>query len=127
MATEEFQPPEGMTAAEEPQTNNEYDTEWVDRPMLNQAIQGTLLARKENRGKHDSTILEVKLSEPYADPNEEGGDYEAGDLICFWSTQGINTQLEAEEVRRGDEFAVACTETYENENGDEVRSYTVYS
>lgn len=77
MATEESGPPEGFTAVEQPTTNDDYDTEWVDRPEVSETLVGTLLARKPDRGEYDSTILELRLSEDYQ-------DQEADDLVSLW-------------------------------------------
>jgi len=120
MATESPNPPEGFTKADEPDNNqdDDYDTEWADKPQLGEMIQGTLLAHKPDAGDYDG-LLEVRLSQPY-------GDFDAGDLIAFWSTSGINATLEANGLKRGQEFAVACDETVEID-GEEKRNYTVYT
>ena len=118
MATEEAGPPEGFTKAES--SNNEnYDTEWADRPELGEVLQGTLLAMKPDRGKYDSTVLEIRLAAPYRDHDED-------DLVSVWSTAGIDSLIEQNDVTRGEEFAIGCQETYEGDDGETRRNYEVY-
>jgi len=124
MATEPAGAPEGFTKAEAPSSNREdYDTEWIDRPQVGEMVQGTLLDSKPNRGQYDTTVLELRLSDPY------GSEHEADDLVAMWSTSGIDDQLEAS-ADRGDEVAIVCDEVFEYEDDDgetqEGREYTVY-
>ncbi|WP_252699475.1 hypothetical protein [Natronosalvus vescus] len=120
MATEQAEVPEGFTKAEAPQQNtDDYDTEFVDRPELGEMIQGTLLNVKPDCGEFDTTILELRLSEPYHDQDE-------GALVCFWSTNGIDSALEENEVSRGEEIAVVCDDTFEID-GENRRGFSVYT
>jgi hypothetical protein len=121
MATEEAEVPEGFTKAEAPNQNSDddYDTEWVERPMQGELLQGNLLAVKPDRGEYDTTIIEMRLTEPY-------GSHDADDLVCFWSTQGIDDALDENNIRRGDEIALTCDETFDVD-GDERRNYAVYT
>jgi len=118
MASETPNLPEGFSKADEPQSNNDgedFDTEWADRPELGEMVQGTLLAHKPDAGNYDG-LLEVRLSQPFA-------DYTSGDLVAIWSTAGINQQLDHNDVRRGEEFAITVEET----NDDGNRIYTLYT
>ncbi|ARS89641.1 hypothetical protein [Natrarchaeobaculum aegyptiacum] len=120
MATEEAQPPEGFTKATAPSTNSDdYDTEWVERPEVGEIVQGTLLDMKPECGDYDTTILELRLSAPY-------GDHDEGDLVCFWSTNGIDAALEENDVARGEEIAVACEGTFEID-GEDRREFALYT
>ncbi|WP_181687323.1 hypothetical protein [Halorhabdus salina] len=117
MATEEAEPPEGFTTVEQPGNNDsdDYDTDWIDRPEVGDLVQGNLLAIKPDRGEYDSTVLEIKLTQPY-------GDHDEGDLVAMWSTQGIDAALDEAGSPRGEELAVWCDETYDLD-GDEVRNF----
>jgi len=118
MATDKAEAPEGFTKAEAP-TNDDYDTEWVDRPEYGDLVQGILLDRKPDRGEYDTTVLELRLTEPC-------GELDSGECVAMWSTNGIDSALDGNEVERGEEIAIVCDETYE-EDGDERRNYEVYT
>ena len=120
MSTETQGPPDGLKEAASPASDDDYDTEWVDRPQPGEVLHATLLAIKHDRGEHDSEVIEARLEDAY-------GEHEEDDLVCFWSTGGITATLENEEngVRRGDEFAIECTGTSDLD-GDDVRNYKVY-
>ena len=119
MATDQANPPEGFTKAEAPDQTDDYDTEWIDRPALGDLIQGILLARKEDRGEYDTTVLELRLTEPC-------GDVDADECVAMWSTEGIDVQLDQEGVERGEEIAITCDDTYQRD-GQERRNYAVYT
>jgi hypothetical protein len=121
MAIEKAEVPEGFTKAESPDQNNddEDDTECVERPLEGELLQGNLLAVKPDRGEYDTTIIELRLTEPY-------GAHAEDELVCFWSTSGIDGALDENDVRRGDEIAITCEDTFEID-GDERRNYAVYT
>lgn len=121
MATEKAEPPEGFTKAEAPNQNdsNDYDTEWIDRPEVGDMVQGTMLARNPDRGEYETDVLEIKLSQPY-------GEFGDGDLVAMWATSGIEDQLDATDVTRGDEIAITAESTFETDNGQERRNYSLY-
>ncbi|MFC7230321.1 hypothetical protein ACFQMM_01115 [Saliphagus sp. GCM10025308] len=120
MATEPAEVPEGFTKVTAPQQNDDdFDTEWVDRPALGELVQGTLLNLKPDCGDHDTTVIEMRLSEPY-------GEFEDGALVCFWSTNGIDAALEENDISRGEEIAVVCDDTFEID-GESRRGYSVYT
>ena len=118
MATENATPPEGFTKAESPQNSNDYDTEFVDRPDVGDLLQGVLLAIKPERGQYETTLLEIRLTQPYGDCDED-------ELVAVWSTTGIDDALEENDVNRGDEIALAVEDTFESD-GDTRRNYAVY-
>lgn len=120
MATEQAEVPEGFQRADAPDTeqDDDFDTEWCDKPGLGQILQGTLLAANEDRGEHGTTVLEVKLTQPYA-------DFDEGDLVCFWSSNGIDSALEANGVSRGDELCLTTEDTFEVD-GETRNNYSVY-
>jgi hypothetical protein len=122
MATETPEAPQGFKKADAPDTDNDtdFDTEWVDRPEPSELLQGNLLAIKEDRGQYDTTVLELRLTEPY-------GDHEPDDLVCLWSTNGIDAALDENDVRRGDEIALLVDETWETDDGESRRNYAVYT
>lgn len=119
MATKQAEVPEGFTKAEAPSTNTEYDTEFVERPQPGELIQGILLDTKPERGDYDTTIIEVRLTQPYRDFGED-------DLVCFWSTNGIDAAIEENDIARGEEIAVVCPGTFEID-GEERREFDVYT
>lgn len=121
MATEQAEVPEGFTKAEAPtqNSNDDYDTEWVDRPSVGDMLQGMLLNVKPDCGEYDTTVIEARLTQPYHDHDE-------GDLVCFWSTNGIDSALEENDVSRGEEIAVVCDGTFEVD-GEERREFAVYT
>jgi hypothetical protein len=117
MATDAPEAPEGFTEVEQPETDDDYDTEWVDRPEVSETLTGTLLARKPDRGEYDSTVLELRLLDDYQDADED-------DLVAVWSTNGIDQMLNENDVSRGDDIALYVGETFENE-GEHRRSYAL--
>lgn len=121
MATEPTEVPEGFTKAAAPTTNNDddFDTEWVDRPAQGDMLQGTLLNLKPDCGQFDTTVIELRLTQPH-------GDFDAGALVCFWSTNGIDAALEENDVSRGEEIAVVADETFEID-GEQRQGYSVYT
>jgi len=123
MATEPAEAPEGFTKADAPSSNREDDTEWIDRPQVGEMVQGMILDLEPNCGNYDTTVLELRLMDPY------GSEHEAGDVVAMWSTSGIDDQLEAS-ADRGDEIAIVCDEVFEYEDDEgetqQGREYTVY-
>jgi hypothetical protein len=119
MATDQPNPPEGFTKAETPDQTDDYDTDWIDRPSLGELVQGILLARKPDRGKYDTTVLELRLTEPC-------GDVDADECVALWSTAGIDKQLDSADVERGEEIAITCEDTHQRD-GEERREYAVYT
>jgi len=119
MATEKAEPPEGFSKVEQPGNNSDdFDTEWVDRPALGDSIQGTLLAINYDRGEYNSEVLEIRLTEP-------AQEFDDGDLVSMWSTNGITGAIEEADAR-GEEIAVLCSGTFEGDDGEENRSYEVF-
>jgi len=117
MATEKAEAPEGFTTVEQPgNDSDDFDTEWLDRPALGDSVQGTLLSINYERGEYDSEVLEIRLTEP-------AQDFEDGDLVAMWSTNGITAALEEADAR-GQEIAIICSDTFDTEDG-ERRRYNV--
>ena len=121
MATEKAEVPEDFTKAEAPEVeqDDDFDTEWTDRPEMGEMLRGDLLARKPDRGEHDTTILELRLTDDYRDFSE-------GELVCIWSTNGIDGALDENDILRGDEIALVVDETFEID-GETRRNYAVYT
>lgn len=115
MATERAGPPEGFKTVPEPEQNSDYDTERVDRPRDGDVLQGDVLVKKPEKGEHDSMVVELKLTQPY-------GEFGAGDLVHFWTTNGLEARME--DIDRGTEIAVYVV-GHDEIDGDEVRLYEV--
>lgn len=119
MSTDTPETPEGFTKVAAPTQQSDYDTEWQDRPAFGEIVQGTLLAINPDCGDYDTTVLEIRLTEPTSDHDE-------GTLVSMWSTAGIDSALEENDVSRGSEIAVMGEDTFETDDGEERVSYAVY-
>lgn len=125
MATESPEAPEGFTQASSPDTggDQDHDTVQVNRPELGQELRGTLLSKKPDRGDWDNMVIELRLTQPY-------GDHAEGDLVHCWCTNGIEAALEGtdgtDEVPRGSEVSIQVESTWETDNGDQRRNYSVF-
>ena len=117
MASEKATPPEGFKTVDKPESNNDYDTEWVDRPEVSETLVGTLLAVKHDRGEYDSSILEIRLIEDYQGNQKDS-------LVAVWSTDGINQMLEENDVNRGDDICLYVDSTFESDD-ETRRSYAL--
>ncbi len=67
--------------------SDDYDTDWINHLALGDLVQGIPPARKEDRGEYDTTVLELRLTEPY-------GEVDADERVATWSTDGINAELD---------------------------------
>ncbi len=119
MSTDTPETPEGFTKVAAPTQQSDYDTEWQDRPEFGEIVQGTLLAINPDCGDYNTTVLEIRLTEPTSDHDE-------GTLVSMWSTAGIDTTIEENEVSRGSEVAIMGEDTFETDDGEERVSYGVY-
>lgn len=120
MGTEPVDPPEGFNELDAAQPDDDYDTTWVDRPEVGDQIRGMLLAAKPDRGEHNSTVLEMRLTAPYAEEDAET-------VVAMWSTNGIDDKLEQNDVSRGQEIVIQCDDTFEMDDGRTARNYRVFA